>query len=177
MYFVPSHHCWQTKLSSLPIILSDPLQVIRRNVTGVWIGSTAWSLHNRLTSLPNIQRVGTVLGFTDMSQTLDRLIPYIQGLLIKLSQEKSDMSRPATKAYNNPCPECWDLSPDNISLVKDAAVQRSAFSVYAAIYSVADALHKLLECSSTACMWGSETKIYPWKVMFVFFVCCYSWLH
>ncbi|XP_034442404.1 taste receptor type 1 member 3 [Hippoglossus hippoglossus] len=140
-------------------------EVIRRNVTGVWIGSTAWSLHNRLTSLPNIQRVGTILGFTDMTQTLDQLIPYIQELLIKLSKEKSDMSRPATKSYNNPCPECWDLSPANISLVKDAAVQRAAFSVYAAIYSVAEALHKLLECNSTACMWGSETKIYPWKLL------------
>ncbi|XP_019956997.2 taste receptor type 1 member 3 [Paralichthys olivaceus] len=140
-------------------------EVIRRNVTGVWIGSTAWSINSRLTSLTNIQRVGTILGFTDMTQTLDLLTPYTHELLLKLSKEKSDMSRSATKSFNNPCPECWDLSPANISLVKDTAVQRSAFSVYAAIYIVAEALHKLLECNSTACLWGSETKIYPWKLL------------
>uniref|UniRef100_A0A3P9CA07 Taste receptor type 1 member 3 n=1 Tax=Maylandia zebra TaxID=106582 RepID=A0A3P9CA07_9CICH len=54
---------------------------------------------------------------------------------------------------------------DNISIVEAPAVQTSAFSVYAAVYSVAQALHNLLECNSTACKWGSGSKIYPWKLL------------
>ncbi|AWP02602.1 putative taste receptor type 1 member 3 [Scophthalmus maximus] len=140
-------------------------EVIRRNVTGVWIASTSWSLHTKLTSLPNIQRVGTIIGFTDMTQTLDLLTAYTQDLFIKLSEERMDTSRPAPKPENNPCPQCANLSLANISLVTNPSVQRSAFSVYAAIYTVAEALHKLLECNSTACTWGSETKIYPWELL------------
>uniref|UniRef100_A0A3Q2VY19 Taste receptor type 1 member 3 n=1 Tax=Haplochromis burtoni TaxID=8153 RepID=A0A3Q2VY19_HAPBU len=49
--------------------------------------------------------------------------------------------------------------------VEAPAVQTSAFSVYAAVYSVAQALHNLLECNSTACKWGSGSKIYPWKLL------------
>ncbi|KAI3369945.1 hypothetical protein L3Q82_024752 [Scortum barcoo] len=142
-------------------------EVIRRNMSGVWIASTSWAMHYRLTSLPNIQTVGTILAFTDRTQTLDLLTPYTQELLTKLRKENAEKSPPKEKSssLDNPCPQCWNLSPDNISLVKDPAVVRSAFSVYAAISSVAKALHNLLGCNSTTCMQGPETKIYPWKLL------------
>nr|APG29590.1 taste receptor type 1 member 3 [Siniperca chuatsi] len=142
-------------------------EVIRRNVTGVWIASTSWAIHRRLTSLPHIQTVGTIIAFTDRTQTLDLLTAYTQELFIKLSEESAKTSPPAPQSGNpdNPCPQCWNLSSANISLVTNHAVQRTAFSVYAAIYSVAQALHNLLGCNSTACKQGSETKIYPWKLL------------
>ncbi|XP_047439495.1 taste receptor type 1 member 3 [Mugil cephalus] len=142
-------------------------EVIRNNVSGVWIASTSWAIHDQLLSLPNIHTVGTIIGFTDETQTLDLLTPYTQELFNKISKERGKMSHPepAPNQPNNPCPQCWNLSPANISLVNDTVVQRSAFSVYAAIYSAAHALHNLLECNSTACQWGPETKIYPWKLL------------
>lgn len=143
-------------------------QVIRRNLTGVWIASTAWTIHYQLTSLPDIHTVGTIIGFTDRVQVLDLLTPYTQELLTKLSEERMEMSPTASKSGaanpNNPCPQCWNLSPANISLVTNHAVQHTAFSVYAAIYSVAQALHNMLGCNSTACVWGNDSKIYPWQV-------------
>ena len=153
------------------------LQVIRRNVTAVWIASTSWAINHRLTSLPNIQSVGTIIGFIDKTQTLDLLPAYTHELLTKLSEERAKTSPPAPKSKgnpDNPCPQCWNLSPANISLVTDPSVKRTAFSVYAAIYSVAQALHNLLGCNSTACMQGPETKIYPWKVISFFFFCYMS---
>ncbi|XP_008287970.1 taste receptor type 1 member 3 [Stegastes partitus] len=142
-------------------------EVIRRNVTGVWIASSSWAIHSRLVSLPNIQAVGTIIAFIDKTQTLDLLAPYTQELLLKLSQERASTPPPASSPGNpdNPCPQCWNLSPANISLVTDPAVQRTAFGVYAAVYSAAQALHNLLECSSAACKWDPETKIYPWKLL------------
>ncbi|XP_070703451.1 taste receptor type 1 member 3 [Pempheris klunzingeri] len=142
-------------------------EVIRRNVTLVWIASTSWAIHYQLTSLPNIQKVGTIIAFTDETQTLDLLPAYTQELLNKLSEERVNMSPPAPTSVNpnDPCPQCWNLSPANISLVEEPAVKRTAFSVYAAIYSVAQALHDMLECNSTVCVHNSETKIYPWKLL------------
>ncbi|KAM9361307.1 taste receptor type 1 member 3, partial [Symphorus nematophorus] len=142
-------------------------EVIRRNVTGVWIGSTSWAIHNRLTSLPYMHTIGTIIAFTDSMQNLDLLTNYTQKLFTKLSEENANMSSPPQKYGNpyNPCPQCWNLSPANISLVTQPVVKRTAFGVYAAVYSVAQALHNLLRCDSTACEYGPGTKIYPWKLL------------
>ncbi|KAF3856161.1 hypothetical protein F7725_016884 [Dissostichus mawsoni] len=141
-------------------------EVIRRNVRAVWIASTSWSINNLLTSLPNIQNIGTIVGFIDQTQTLDELTAYTQVLLTKLSDERENMSHPAPKSKvnsKNPCPQCWNLSLANISLVTEPLVKHTAFSVYAAIYFVAEALHSLLGCNSTGCL--KETKVYPWKLL------------
>ncbi|XP_003973391.2 taste receptor type 1 member 3 [Takifugu rubripes] len=140
-------------------------EVIRMKLKGVWISSTSWGIHNQVTSLPNIQSVGTILAFTDVTQNVDLLDAYTHALLTKLSEERADSPPPAQISGNpsNPCPNCWKLSPANISLVTAPVVQRSAFSVYAAIYSVAQALHNLLQCNSTACK--KPVKIYPWKLL------------
>ncbi|KAL3058845.1 hypothetical protein OYC64_010896 [Pagothenia borchgrevinki] len=141
-------------------------EVIRRNVRAVWIASTSWSIKNQLISLPNIQSIGTVIGLQYQTQTLYELTAYTQVLLTKLSDERANMSPPAPKSEansRNPCPQCWNLSPANISLVTDTSVKGTAFSVYAAIYFVAEALHNLLGCNSTGCL--KETKIYPWKLL------------
>ncbi|XP_069546688.1 taste receptor type 1 member 3 [Brachyistius frenatus] len=142
-------------------------EVIRQNLTGVWIGSTSWAINNRVTSLPNIATVGTIIGFTDNIQNLNLLTAYVQELFSKLSEERANTSPQVQPPGNpnNPCPQCWNLSPANLSLVEDPAVQRTAFSVYAAVYCAAQALHNLLECSTTSCNWGPETKIYPWKLL------------
>ncbi|XP_059185839.1 taste receptor type 1 member 3 [Centropristis striata] len=142
-------------------------EVIRNNVTAVWIASTSWALNNLLTSLHNIQSVGTIIGFIDKVQNLDQLVPFILELFTKLREERGNTPPPASESIidpDNPCPQCWNLSPDNMSLVTDEAVKRTAFSVYAAVYSVAQALHTLLGCNETACILGSETKVYPWEL-------------
>lgn len=148
---------------------SDLQQVIRAKLKGVWIGTTSWTIHDRVTSLPNIQTVGTILGFTDITQSLDHLSAYTYELLTRLSEEHADTPPPVqnSKDHSNPCPQCWNLSPANMSLETEFVMQRTAFRVYTAVYSVAQALHNLLQCNSTACMKTSEVKIYPWKV-----ICC-----
>ncbi|XP_056156864.1 taste receptor type 1 member 3 [Lampris incognitus] len=141
-------------------------EVIRRNMTGVWIGSTAWAFSDRLTLLPNIHTVGTIIGFADRTQTLDSLTNYTEVLLSKLSGSLSSQALPsATVGPYGPCPQCWTLSPANISVVTTPSVQRGAYNVYTAIYSVAQALHKLLGCNATNCVWGAESKIRPWQLL------------
>ncbi|XP_037108189.1 taste receptor type 1 member 3 [Syngnathus acus] len=138
-------------------------EVIKRKIKGVWIASESWVVHNRLTSIADIQTIGTIIGFTYKTHTLDLLPAYTETLFTKLSAER--MTSNDAPKLNDPCPECWNLSPANVSIVMDAAVQRASFSVYAAIYSVALSLHNMLGCNSTNCNWDAETRILPWKLL------------
>ncbi|KAK7915880.1 hypothetical protein WMY93_011641 [Mugilogobius chulae] len=141
-------------------------EVIKHNITGVWISSTSWANNNRVTDIPNIQSIGTVIGFTDKTQSVDQLKEYTQALFTKISEENRSMTHTEdNNDPNDPCPQCWNLSPANISLVEHTAVKLAAYSVYAAVYSVVEALHQLLKCNDTQCDWEPETKIYPWKLL------------
>lgn len=135
----------------------------------MWIASSSWVINNRLVSIPNIKDIGTIIGFIDDLDTLDLLTNYTEALFAKMSQEKENVASPVQKpGYpDNPCPQCWNLSPANLTLVNDRGVKRLGFAVYSAVYSAAQALHKLLECDLASCKWGPETKIYPWKVIFI----------
>ncbi|XP_077582531.1 taste receptor type 1 member 3 isoform X2 [Stigmatopora nigra] len=148
--------------------LPDPAEVffkeiINRKIKGVWIASGSWVFDNRLTSIPAMLTIGTVIGFTYKTKKLDLLPAYTEVLFTKLSeQKKSSYDAPHVQ---NPCPQCRNLSPANVSLVVDPAVRRVSFSVYAAIYSVAQSLHNMLGCNSSTCKWDAETRILPWKLL------------
>ncbi|XP_063072738.1 taste receptor type 1 member 3-like [Engraulis encrasicolus] len=144
-------------------------EVINQKMKLVWVGSTAWALHNDIASLPQINTVGTILAFADKSRPLPLLSPYFQALFSKIQQERQEQpsSEPSslTPTMGNPCPQCWYFSPDNITLVDHTLLQRTAFSVYAAVYSVAQALHDMLGCNATSCPPLGKQKIYPWQLL------------
>ncbi|KAJ7999059.1 hypothetical protein DPEC_G00211470 [Dallia pectoralis] len=142
-------------------------EVIKRKVKAVWLASDDWALQPDVSSLPDIQTVGTIIGFTAQNQNLTLLTPYMRVLLSRIREEA--LNRPAAGPKTDPalmmaqCPECWNLSPDNMSLVTEPRVQMTAFSIYAAIYSVAHALHKLLMCDANSCQRDIRSPIYPWQ--------------
>uniref|UniRef100_A0AAV2M3K2 Taste receptor type 1 member 3 n=2 Tax=Knipowitschia caucasica TaxID=637954 RepID=A0AAV2M3K2_KNICA len=159
------------KASNVSVIvvfsLSEPTaalfrEVVKHQITGVWIASTSWA--NRVFEIPGIQSIGTVIGFTDKMESVDLLVEYAQVLFMKISKENLKPTQQEQSESHNPCPQCWNLSVANISLMEQVGVKQAAFSVYAALYSVAEALHKLLLCDDKACDWKPETKVYPWKV-------------
>ncbi|KAG9352932.1 hypothetical protein JZ751_017508 [Albula glossodonta] len=146
--------------------------VIDQNMTAVWIGSTSWALHKEITTLPDIQNVGTILVFADMTQELVLLNEYAKELFSKLGKEREVRMRQSEAPSNttaspslfNPCPMCSDLSSDNISIINNPFCQHTASSVYGAVYSVAHAMHRLLECNSTMCRKRADHNVYPWQV-------------
>ncbi|KAI5093266.1 taste receptor type 1 member 3 precursor [Silurus meridionalis] len=145
-------------------------EVIRRNMTGVWLASTAWAVHSSIVTLPGIKTIGTVLGFTDMTRPIDLLSPYVQQLFTKMEQERFQMQitppNPDVSPLENPCPACWSLSPSNVSIVQTELVRRTAFSVYTAVYSVAQALHNMLGCNANRCTrHPNNENIYPWQLL------------
>ena len=145
-------------------MISD--QVIRRNMTAVWIAGTAWVLSNELTNLPNIHTIGTIIGFRYSTPDTPLFTSYAEELFTRMSKETKDgpESTPGPTHPKHPCPQCENLSPANMSLVEDPYLKHTAFGVYAATYSVAHALHTMLNCNMSSCMWGEDSKVYPWQV-------------
>nr|BBE15826.1 taste type 1 receptor 3-2 [Cyprinus carpio] len=142
-------------------------EVIRRNMTGVWVASTAWALNDIVSTLPGINTIGTVLAFADITRPLDLFTPYIRELFTKI-EEMQIPQQPDTEIspLDNPCTRCSYLSQANVSMVEIKLVQRSAFSVYTAIYCVAHALHNLLGCNATRCALNPKTdNVYPWQLL------------
>uniref|UniRef100_A0A8C9REP6 Taste receptor type 1 member 3 n=1 Tax=Scleropages formosus TaxID=113540 RepID=A0A8C9REP6_SCLFO len=141
-------------------------QVIQRNMTGVWVASSAWALSDLVISLPNIASIGTVLGFTDNTQKLSLLTSYVTVLFTRMKEEREKglLWKEDYFPMANPCPSCSNLSPNNISLITQPVLQRTAFNVYRAVYSVAYALHQLLDCNAASCQKGPST-IYPWQLL------------
>lgn len=144
-------------------------QVVRRNMTAVWIASTAWALNSRVSGLTDIHTIGTVIGLTDSTRELPLFTSYARELFTKISLEtQEDPEGPTGPTHpKDPCPECEDLSPANMSMATDPFLRHTAFSVYAATYSVAHALHKMLNCNVSSCVWGEDSKVYPWQVNFI----------
>ncbi|KAI4899621.1 hypothetical protein NFI96_030397 [Prochilodus magdalenae] len=145
-------------------------EVIKMNMKLVWLASTAWAIQSSLTALPGIQTIGTVLAFVDMSQPVKLFSPYVHELFAKLEKERlllgTPKPAPSTSPLDNPCADCWNLSSANASIVDTELVQRTAFSVYAAIYSVAHALHEALDCRENRCFRHPKyNKVYPWQVL------------
>lgn len=142
-------------------------EVIKRNITAVWVASTAWSLNDGVSTLPGISSIGTVLAFADITRPLDLFTPYIRELFTKIEgmaipqQPDADIS-----PLDNPCPRCSYVSQANVSMVEVDLVQRSAFSVYAAVYCAAYALHDLLGCNATSCTRNPKRdNVYPWQLL------------
>ncbi|XP_026873307.2 taste receptor type 1 member 3 [Electrophorus electricus] len=145
-------------------------EVIMRNLTAVWVATTSWALYSDLNQLPGMGSVGTVLAFSDITQPLSLLSPYVRELFSRMQEERLQQSQrqtdPNISPLDNPCLGCWDLSPENASIVDTVLVQRTAFSVYAAIYTLAYALHHTLGCNETRCSrHPKRDKIYPWQLL------------
>ncbi|KAL2090797.1 hypothetical protein ACEWY4_013060 [Coilia grayii] len=145
------------------------IEVIHRNMSMVWIGPTSWALLSDIATLPNIHTVGTILAFADENRPLPQFNDYFQALFSKIQQERPQQPplEPSSSipTMGNPCPTCWHLSPDNMSLVEETQRNRQAFSIYAAVRSIAQALHNMLGCNTTSCPPKSGYKIYPWQLL------------
>ncbi|XP_067287906.1 taste receptor type 1 member 3 [Pseudorasbora parva] len=143
------------------------IQVIKRNMTAVWVATTAWALNDGVSTLPGINTVGTILAFADTTRPLELLTPYIRELFKRMEVAQiPQQSATKISPLDNPCPSCSFLSQANMSMIELKLVQWSAFRVYTAVYCVASALHDLLGCNTTKCLLNPKThNIYPWQLL------------
>ncbi|PKU33831.1 taste receptor type 1 member 3 [Limosa lapponica baueri] len=127
----------------------------------VWIGTEAWILSDITASIPNIQSIGTVLGFIMKAGTVPGFQQYVADLFTSVQQDKfCQESREFNHLVNSDvlgalCEECDRISLHDVSsLLTRSQIQ----PVYVAVYSVAHALHRALGCTHHACPRASPVR-------------------
>lgn len=130
----------------------------------VWIGTEAWMLSDIAASIPNIQSIGTVLGFIMKAGTVPGFQKYIADLFTSVQQDKFCQE---SREFNHPvnsdmldthCKQCDHISLHDVS----SMLSRSQIQpVYVAVYSVAYALHRALGCTHQMC---PKASIRSWQV-------------
>ncbi|NXX30187.1 TS1R3 protein, partial [Nicator chloris] len=131
----------------------------------VWIGTEAWMLSDIAASTPNIQSIGTVLGFVMRTGTVPGFQEYVAELFSSVEQEgfcrrsRELSSLMAAEVLDARCQECDRVTLGDIwPTLRVTRVQ----PVHVAVYSVAHALHRALGCTSRGC---PRTSIRSWQLL------------
>lgn len=130
----------------------------------VWIGTEAWIMSDKIATTPNIQSIGTVLGFIMKAHSVPGFQKYVADLFTYVQQDKfCQESREFNHLMNSDvvdtlCKECDHISLRNISSVLRHSQMQP---VYIAVYSVAHALHRALGCTHHVC---PKASIKSWQV-------------
>ncbi|KAM6976926.1 taste receptor type 1 member 1 [Aplochiton taeniatus] len=131
--------------------------VIERNVTGkVWIGTEDWSVATLVSGIPGIQTIGSVLGVSIQSSAIPGFKEFEKSAVKEqISNDTMDQSLECLQNI-----DMFSLSKANFSLELYDVL--SSFNVYKAVYAVAHALHKTLECDSGECR---KELVHPWQLL------------
>ncbi|NWV37070.1 TS1R3 protein, partial [Grantiella picta] len=131
----------------------------------VWIGTEAWVMSDIAASIPNIQNIGTVLGFVMKAGTVPGFQEYVAELFGSVQQEEfcresRELSRRMNaEVLDTHCQQCDNVTLGDIGpMLRVTTVQ----PVHVAVYSVAHALHRALGCTQKAC---PKTAIMSWQLL------------
>ncbi|NWV99674.1 TS1R3 protein, partial [Machaerirhynchus nigripectus] len=131
----------------------------------VWIGTEAWMLSDIAASTPNIQSVGTVLGFVMRTGTVPGFQEYVAELFSSVEREEfcresGELGRLLNaEVLDTRCQQCGRVALGDVwPMLSVTTVQ----PVHVAVYGVAHALHRALGCTPKAC---PKTPIRSWQLL------------
>lgn len=127
---------------------------IKRNITNkVWIADDGWSLNKNLPKKKGIRSIGTVIGVSQPVVT----IPGFDDFIFSAKSQKHCEEKGQQMFCNQAC-KCGHLSAEEIT----TADPTFSFPVYSAVYAIAHALHKVLQCGAGSC--NRSITVYPHMV-------------
>ncbi|XP_041858893.1 taste receptor type 1 member 1-like [Melanotaenia boesemani] len=127
---------------------------IQLNITNkVWIAGDSWSLSKRLQKIKRIKTIGTVLG-------VSQPIVSIPGFSDFLHSSKSHVQC-GDDVEGNFCGQVCNCSHWSAEEVLDANPSYT-FAVYSAVYAIAHALHRTMQCGAGGC---KNLTVYQNKVL------------
>ncbi|NWT88765.1 TS1R3 protein, partial [Lanius ludovicianus] len=131
----------------------------------VWIGTEAWMLSDIIASIPNIQSIGTVLGFVMRTEIVPGFQEYVAELFSSVEQEdfcreSRELSRLMNaEVLDTQCQQCGHVTLGDIwPTLRVTTVQ----PVHVAVYGVAHALHRALGCTPKAC---PKISVRSWQLL------------
>ncbi|XP_027875235.1 taste receptor type 1 member 2-like [Xiphophorus couchianus] len=116
---------------------------IKYDVTNkVWIAGDAWSLHKELPKRNGIRKIGTVVGIAEPKMAIPGFNAFINAFRAQTQEEDGTEEKFCSQACN--------CSIHTVADIIDADPSFN-FPVYSAVYSVAHALHTVLQCETGRC--------------------------
>lgn len=129
----------------------------------VWIAGEGWSMNKQLPNEPGIQNIGDIFGITEKLISFPGFRHFVYSR--QSNSNPKYMKDPEThpphageQMCNQECHNCSLVSPEDI-LNEDPTF---SFPIYAAIYTMANALHKVLQCDENDC--NKTRPVYPFMV-------------
>lgn len=120
---------------------------VRMNIRDkVWIAGDTWSMDEALINYPGIEQIGTIFGVTATTLSLPGFDEFVYQT--RLSGENDDcVNCKHGEKCNQVCENCTSLNAEDIINQNPTY----SFSIQAAVYAFAYALHQALNCSMTEC--------------------------
>ncbi|XP_051994519.1 taste receptor type 1 member 1-like [Xyrauchen texanus] len=129
----------------------------------VWIAGETWSMDQQLPRETGIEKIGTVIGITERLLTLpgfDEFIYKVKGTSnVHNDSVKVQSPQRLSETCNQVCESCSLLTAGEIINENPSF----SFSIYSAIYTIAHALHKVLQCNMNKC--HKNTTVWPYKLL------------
>ncbi|XP_051759948.1 taste receptor type 1 member 1 [Ctenopharyngodon idella] len=124
----------------------------------VWIASQSWAMDQHIPREPGIGKIGTVIGMTERLLSLPGFNEFVykdRRTTDVNHNEESDIQS-TSKTCNQVCDYCTLLTPEEIINENPTF----SFAIYAAIYTIAHALHKVMQCDMNECRKNTAVKPY-----------------
>ncbi|XP_075045735.1 taste receptor type 1 member 3 [Mixophyes fleayi] len=139
------------------ILLDFFKEIVDMNLPSkIWLATETWSLSKGVYDLPNIKQSGVVLGIALKYVKVPGFDEYLTNVYY---QNRSNSGKSVVEENCNQ--NCDDCLNSTLSSFLGSSEKRVSFSIYAAVYAVARALHSALGCNRTYC---NKTDIYPWQI-------------
>uniref|UniRef100_A0A8D0U706 Taste receptor type 1 member 3 n=2 Tax=Sus scrofa TaxID=9823 RepID=A0A8D0U706_PIG len=132
----------------------------------VWVASEAWLTSDLVMTLPGMDQVGTVLGFLHQGALMPEFSAYVQTRLALAADPAYCASLAAERqgleehVVGPRCPQCDYVTLESLS---EGLLHHRSFPAYAAVYSVAQALHNTLLCNASGC--PTREPVQPWQLL------------
>ncbi|XP_016429948.1 taste receptor type 1 member 1-like [Sinocyclocheilus rhinocerous] len=123
----------------------------------VWIASNAWAMNQQLPREPGIAKIGTIIGIAERLLSLPGFNEFVYKARGTTDVGHNDSEGAIkSKTCNQACDYCTLLTAEEIINENPTL----SFSIYAAIYTIAHALHKVLQCNMNKCHKNKMAKPY-----------------
>uniref|UniRef100_A0A671SIJ0 G-protein coupled receptors family 3 profile domain-containing protein n=1 Tax=Sinocyclocheilus anshuiensis TaxID=1608454 RepID=A0A671SIJ0_9TELE len=118
----------------------------------VWIASHSWAMNQQLPREPGIRKIGTVIGIAERLLSLPGFNEFVynkaRGTTDVGRNDKSESEvQSKNETCNQDCDYCSLMTAEDI--INESPTH--SFAVYSAIYTIAHALHKVLQCDMNEC--------------------------